>query len=179
MTPKGQHIHWLYLWLAISAAGNIIGMASLVEGVVTWADFFKHIIELYRDNIRAPVAWVGNHLWPVELPGWVFDVFIEYGLIFISISVFSASQVRPYLVIMFKRYTDGDIHGKDNVILQIIFMPVLVFLLVSLILYFKYAFEFDVVPAASKIMSYVLFIIAAFGIILLINYLFVKLQTAH
>jgi len=59
----GSHmprIHCIYLWLAISVTVNLRGMASLVEDIVVWADFFKYTIELR--SIAPVTPGDGSHI---------------------------------------------------------------------------------------------------------------------
>jgi hypothetical protein len=56
---------------------NLSGMASIIDGFVTWANFFRNFIDVYRAVIRQPLAWIGQLLWPFgPIPGWVLDVFV-------------------------------------------------------------------------------------------------------
>jgi hypothetical protein len=190
MTPKGHHIHWLYLWLAISAAGNIIGMASLVEGLVTWADFFKHIIELYRDNIRAPVAWVGNHLWSFgKIPEVFFDGIIAWGIFLLAANLATITVKKRTF---FSELWAGPIRVRDKVILtaviMIAFLPPFNFFLWAafltepielLVKTNKTHAEKEDAKMFIALYSYSLAIVTIFIIILLINYQVLKLQAPH
>jgi hypothetical protein len=64
MLEKSPHRQWLYLWLAISAAVNIVSLASLLDGLVTWADAFRLIINLYRYYIRDQIISTANYVFP-------------------------------------------------------------------------------------------------------------------
>jgi hypothetical protein len=80
---------WLYVWLGISGLLNISGMASIVDGFVTWAKFFREFIDAYRWAIRDPLAYIGNAIWPFgHIPGWVFDVFVLYSALFLAYNIF-------------------------------------------------------------------------------------------
>jgi hypothetical protein len=80
---------WLYVWLGISGLLNISGMASIVDGFVTWAKFFREFIDAYRWAIRDPLAHLGNAIWPFgHIPGWVFDVFVLWSALFLALNIF-------------------------------------------------------------------------------------------
>src|SRR5262245_9235325 len=67
---------FVYLSLLISVLLNISGMASIVDGFVVWAGFFRDFIDLYRAWIREPILWAMNLFWPASwprIPGWVAD----------------------------------------------------------------------------------------------------------
>jgi hypothetical protein len=86
--PKRDNF-WLYVWLGISGLLNISGMASIVDGFVTWAKFFREFIDAYRWAIRDPLAYVGNAVWPFgRIPGWVFDVFVLWSALFLAYNIF-------------------------------------------------------------------------------------------
>jgi hypothetical protein len=80
---------WLYIGLVISGALNIGGMASIADGVVAWAPFLHGLIDAYRWAIRDPLAYTGNAIWPFGIiPGWVFDVFVLWVSLFITLNLF-------------------------------------------------------------------------------------------
>ena len=45
----------VYLWLALSLLLNVSGIASIVDGFVHWASFFKDFLDIYRAWIREPL----------------------------------------------------------------------------------------------------------------------------
>lgn len=74
-------------WLSLSVLLNITGIASFVDGLVVWADFFQNIIEFYRTTIRAPLAELVSAVWPAgwpPIPGWCFDIFIVWSAFFLA-----------------------------------------------------------------------------------------------
>jgi hypothetical protein len=79
---------WLYAGLGISGLLNIASMASIVDGVVTWAALFRAFIGAYRWAIRDPLAHAGNAIWPFgDIPGWVFDVFVLWASLFMTFNL--------------------------------------------------------------------------------------------
>jgi hypothetical protein len=80
---------WLYVGLGISGLLTIVSMASIVDGLVTWAKPFSALIDAYRWAIRDPLAYAGNAIWPFgEIPGWLFDVFVLWAALFVALNVF-------------------------------------------------------------------------------------------
>jgi hypothetical protein len=175
---KSPHIHWLYLWLAISAAGNLVGLASIVDGLVIWADFFKHIIDLYREYIRGPIAFVGNHIWPFgKLPGWFFDVFIIYGIVLVVANIINMKYEGVSLVsASLKRHEPRSFIEK--LFITIISLPLLPILVI-----FGWIIENTSADKTgedqrliNEFMSYVTIIVAIFIVIILINF---QIQRRH
>ena len=84
-------------------------MASIVDGLVTWAHFFRDIIDVYRTVIREPLAYVGNHLWPFgHIPHWAFDVFVLWFALFFAANIFSyGEEGRTILEGTRESYRDG------------------------------------------------------------------------
>ncbi len=79
---------WIYVWLGVSGLLNLSGMASLVDGFVTWANFFRNIIDVYRATIREPLAWIGHQIWPFgPIPGWVFDVVVFWAALLLAVNI--------------------------------------------------------------------------------------------
>jgi hypothetical protein len=184
MREQRPHIHWLYLWLAISAAGNLLGLASLVDNVVVWADFFKHIIELYRDNIRAPVAWVGNHLWPFgKLPGWVFDVVIVYSIFVLSANIAIYREKRRAAVdLMYANVLITMNFNRWLAILMAIAFPIVIIydVVLQYLDYDRYARRRLLINTREwSFEIFAAFIVVIFMIILVINYQILKLQAPH
>lgn len=99
-----------------------------MDGVAFWADFFKHVIELYRDNIRAQIAFVGNHVWPFgKLPAWFFDVLLIYGILLLSVNLAMVKIWKTTLFgVLFTSYKeDIPIYAIRLVILAILLWPIL------------------------------------------------------
>jgi hypothetical protein len=162
---KLPHIHWLYLWLAISVIGNIIGLSSLVEGVVTWAAFFKDIIDLYREYIRGPIAFIGNHLWPFgKIPGWVFDFLIVYLLFYISANIASILRYKKSFI---SSLVEQIGHRRIILITVLVFLP-----FHDIVIFFLQLFKINktVDEDVYITMSIVGIILIIFIILLFINY---------
>jgi hypothetical protein len=86
--PKGSNV-WLYVGLGISGILTIGSMASIVDGLVTWAQLFREFVDAYRWAIRDPLAYIGNAIWPFgDIPGWVFDVFVLWSALFMALNIF-------------------------------------------------------------------------------------------
>jgi hypothetical protein len=107
---------YLILYLALSALLNVLGLASLVEGVVTWAGFLAEVINVYHQFLRDPILRAVMYFWPAawpKVPSWAIDLFIIQSSFFISYRLFMAFEKEKYLITF-----------KEVQILQ----PVLVFL---------------------------------------------------
>jgi len=66
----------VYLWLALSLLLNVSGIASIVDGFVHWANFFKDFLDIYRHWIREPLSWAVHLVLALKIPPWVFDYFV-------------------------------------------------------------------------------------------------------
>lgn len=65
--------------LIVSITLNITGLASLVDGFVTWVGFFGEVVQLYEFLIRQPLIHIVNFVYPFSwprIPLWVFDIAI-------------------------------------------------------------------------------------------------------
>jgi hypothetical protein len=78
---------WIYVWLGVSMLLNLSGMASIIDGFVTWTNFFGNFIDVYRAVIRQPLAWVGQFIWLGPIPGWVFDVYVICAALFLAFNI--------------------------------------------------------------------------------------------
>jgi hypothetical protein len=79
---------WLTLSLGILGLLEISAMASIVDGLVTWAQLFSAFIDAYRWAIRDPLASAGNAIWPFgAIPGWLFDVFVLWASLFMTFTM--------------------------------------------------------------------------------------------
>jgi len=47
---------------------SVTGMASIVDGFIVWIDFFHHLIDLYRANIREPLQLGLKAIYPSNWP---------------------------------------------------------------------------------------------------------------
>jgi len=85
--PRRKTDVFVMLWLVMSTLMNISGMASVVDGLVTWRVFFKDLVVTYREWVREPVAaafnWIG-----VSLPHWLTDAFVLYGGLYFTLAAF-------------------------------------------------------------------------------------------
>jgi hypothetical protein len=80
----------LYLWLALSMLLNISGVASIVDGFVHWANFFKDFLDIYRAWIREPISWAVHLVWPSwwpKIPPWVFDLLVIWSAFYFGANV--------------------------------------------------------------------------------------------
>ncbi len=90
---------YLVIYLALSAILNILGIASLVDGVVSWAGFAAQIVATYRAYLREPILHVVIFFWPnnwPRIPGWVIDILIIQSSFFISYRLFMAFETRKF-----------------------------------------------------------------------------------
>lgn len=44
------------IFVGISRFFSILGLSSIVDGLVTWVGFLRRIIDVYQDCVREPVA---------------------------------------------------------------------------------------------------------------------------
>ena len=80
----------LMTWLGLSVALNVIGIASLVHGVVIWADFIRQMVEIYRAFIREPLEWAAQLIWPASwprIPAVLLDLLVIWSCLFLSTNI--------------------------------------------------------------------------------------------
>ena len=90
---------FLAVYIAISGLLNVLGLASIAEGFVTWSGFVVEIIGVYHRYLRDPIFTVIVHFWPVawpKLPVWVVDLFIIQTSFFISYRLFMVFEKQEY-----------------------------------------------------------------------------------
>src|SRR5450759_5632167 len=88
---------YLVLWLALSMLLNILGIASIVDGAVTWLGFVAELIATYRKFLREPLLFVAELFWPASwprIPRWTADVLIVQSSFFISYLLFTVSYTH-------------------------------------------------------------------------------------
>ena len=128
MPEQSNRDFWLYVGLVISGLLNLTGMASIVDGLVTWAHFFREIIDVYRTVIREPLAYVGNHIWPFgHIPHWVFDVFVLWSALFLAKNIYKYADHGETMLSINPRssYRDEDsIAAFVHAIGVTIFLPI-------------------------------------------------------
>ncbi len=93
---------YLVLWLALSVLLNILGIASIVEGAVTWVGFVAELIATYRKFLREPLLYFAALIWPnfwPRIPPWTADVIIIQSSFFISYRLFLAFEKARYLMV--------------------------------------------------------------------------------
>jgi hypothetical protein len=61
---KEDNKQLFYLWFALSLLLNVSGIASIVDGFVHWAYFFRDFLDLYRHWIREPLSWAVHLVFP-------------------------------------------------------------------------------------------------------------------
>ena len=116
---------YLVLWLALSMLLNILGIASIVEGAVTWLGFVAELIATYRKFLREPLLFIAGFFWLTSwprIPPWTADVLKIQSSFFISYRLFMAFEKRRYLIVF-----------RQVKILQ----PVLVFLFGPVVPFFQ------------------------------------------
>ncbi len=126
MPEQSSRDFWLYVGLVISGLLNLTGMASIVDGLVTWAHFFRDIIDVYRTVIREPLAYVGNHIWPFgHIPHWFFDVFVLWSAIFLAANIIVRRENDNTIFgTIYEAYRDEGIIEGTKVIAMVIFLPI-------------------------------------------------------
>jgi hypothetical protein len=81
---------FLYLWLALSMLLNVAGVASIVDGLVHWAIFFKDFLNIYRVWIRGPISWAAHIIWPAswpKIPTWGYDLLVIWSAVFLAANI--------------------------------------------------------------------------------------------
>ncbi len=169
---------WLYVGLGISGLLNLTGMASIVDGLVIWAEFFRDFIDTYRWAIRDPLAYIGNAIWPFGMiPSWVFDVFVIYSALFLALNLVLYQKKTK---LFFGEVRDvfrekGLIAAVAVLLLGTVFFPII---MLSVILGF-YAGNDEVKKETKETVQAVfanfLYILGLFILILLINWQIKKL----
>ena len=94
VVTKDTDKQWLgpffYLWFALSILLNVSGIASMVDGFVHRANFFRDFLDIYRHLIREPLSWtvhlVWSSWWP-RIPPWVFDYLVICSGFFFRLNV--------------------------------------------------------------------------------------------
>jgi hypothetical protein len=135
MTDEAERRNvWMYVWLCISALINISGMASIVDGFVHWADFFSHLIDIYRAIIREPLAYVVHLVWPSwwpKIPPRMFDYLVVCSAVFLSFNM-SAYEERGKTILGLLKDVEPEeglrVLATVIVITAFIFGPFLMFL---------------------------------------------------
>ncbi len=80
----------LFAWLGLSVALNVVGLASLVDGIVVWATFIQEIVEIYHEVIREPIEWAAQLIWPASwprIPAAFFDLLVVWSCLFLSTNI--------------------------------------------------------------------------------------------
>ncbi len=91
-SDKGLLGPFFYLWFGLSILLNVSGIASIVDGFVHWANFFKDFLDIYREWIREPISWAAHLVWPSwwpKIPPWVFDLFVIWSAFFLARNIWS------------------------------------------------------------------------------------------
>jgi hypothetical protein len=92
---------FLVIYLALSALLNVLGLASIVEGLITWTGFLAEAINIYHQMLRDPILRSVIYFWPAawpKVPSWVIDLFIIQSSFFISYRLFMAFEKERYLI---------------------------------------------------------------------------------
>jgi hypothetical protein len=90
---------YLIIYLTLSAILNILGIASLIDGVVSWAGFAAQLVTTYRAYLREPLLHFVIFLWPIDwprIPGWAIDVLVIQSSFFISYRLFMAFETARF-----------------------------------------------------------------------------------
>ncbi len=118
---------WLYAGLGVSGLLNIASMASVVDGFVTWATFFREFIGAYRWAIRDPLAYAGNAIWPFGgIPGWIFDVFVLWASLFMTLNILWLRATGKMVFSEIRAiYRDDGFGAASLVALNLILFPIM------------------------------------------------------
>ncbi|MGN7771768.1 hypothetical protein [Phyllobacterium sp. 22552] len=93
-------------FVVISACFSILGLSSIVDGFVTWVDFFRRILDLYQDNVREPVARAINWMLPdvIQLPFFVIDILIIWSACFAVFRLFVSFEKEHSVIFGYRRH---------------------------------------------------------------------------
>jgi hypothetical protein len=92
---------YLVVYLALSAILNFLGIASIVEGIVTWAGFLEDAVNVYHQFLRDPILRTVMHFWPAawpKVPSWTIDLLIIQSSFFISYRLFMAFEKKRFMM---------------------------------------------------------------------------------
>lgn len=156
---------WTYVWLGISGAMNLSGMASIVDGFVTWANFFRNIIDVYRVTIREPLAWIGHFIWPFgPIPGWVFDVVVIWAALVLAVNIWWHREVGGTVFGAIRDdFRERDFGEALEKLAELIFLPLVLLL-------YQFSESVDKRREVRKVLLNFLFLIATFTLLLFINW---------
>jgi hypothetical protein len=85
-----RHDLAIYVGLALALLVGISGTASIVDGVVHWANVFKGFLEIYRVTLHEPIAWVVNLAWPTTwsaIPARAIDLFVVWSAFYLAVNI--------------------------------------------------------------------------------------------
>ena len=88
---RGPIRGFVLLWLGLSTLLNVTGIASLIDNVILWADFFTNIIDVYRRTVGAVLSPIYS-LFPLRVPYWVTDVLVLWSLSLLTTNFLSWEQ---------------------------------------------------------------------------------------
>jgi hypothetical protein len=164
MAEQARGNFWIYVWLGISGLLNLSGMASIVDGFVTWAKFFHDIIDVYRSVIRQPLAWIGHLIWPFSpIPAWVFDVFVIWAAFILATNIWYYKENEATLLKQIREdFRDGGFKKGVWGVIVIILLPLLIIISIFLHPEFRYGIY--------KTLLNFLLIFATFTLLLFINW---------
>jgi hypothetical protein len=86
-----------YIWIGMTIILTVTGLASIVDGVVVWADFIAQILQVYKSTLRDPLAQAINMLWPTgwpRVPKSFFDFAIVWSSFFSGLRLFWSREGR-------------------------------------------------------------------------------------
>jgi hypothetical protein len=92
---------YLIIYLGFSTLLNILGLASIADGIIVWSGYIAEIIKVYHQFLRDPILLVILSFWPVgwpKFPGWAVDILIVQSSFFLSYRLFIAFEKSQYLV---------------------------------------------------------------------------------
>ena len=173
MPEQSERNFWLYVGLVISGLLNLTGLASIVDGLVTWAHFFREIIDVYRATIREPLAYVGNHLWPFgHIPHWAFDVFVLWSALFLATNIFQYGKRGRTLfgLIQVVHRGEGLIPAFAAAIVFTIFLPIILIFLFLGTRSGDASEKAELRKEVKEVLQNFLLILAVFVVILFINW---------
>jgi hypothetical protein len=167
---KPQASGLIYFWLFISWVLNITGLASIVDGLVVWVDFFKNIILIYRRLIRDPlllfIKWALPVGWPT-IPGWCADVLTMYsGLILAASAMFILEH--GYKTSLFSQFIDKQHPIKSS------FKSIAITLMMPFFLLFGFMFKWPWSVWSKSYYKYLATTLIAFLLVLFVNFQLTK-----
>jgi hypothetical protein len=91
----GMPVILQYIWLGLTVILTLTGLASIVDGLIVWADFIAQLIQVYESTLRDPIARFIEAIWPAgwpRIPKTLFDLLVIWSSFFTALRLFWARE---------------------------------------------------------------------------------------